>query len=271
MNEARGPVAHPAGGTTGSPHGVQRAAGRRGEGVSQRIAVVGDRFVLWLSRHWLAVLNTIALVYVGLPVVAPVLMYVGLDWPASVIHTLYRPLCHQLPQRSFFLFGPQMTYRLEQLAEIAGSTILEEPWSGAFLGSDTVGYKAALCQRDLAIYGSIFLAGLVFGVLRQRRTVRPLPWWAYVGVGVLPMLVDGGSQWVSYALATLVPSLGITPHETTPVMRVITGALFGLCTVWLAYPYVEDTMAELREGLEAKAAKGEQGGLPDVGRGPRPA
>jgi uncharacterized membrane protein len=226
--------------------------------VARRLTAVADRFILWLSQRWLAVLNALALAYVGLPVVAPMLMYVGLDWPARVIHSLYRPLCHQLPQRSFFLFGPKLTYSLQELAELAGAVVVEAPWSGSFVGNATVGYKVALCQRDTAIYLAILLSGLVYGLIRRRVKVRPLPWWAYAGLGVLPMLVDGGYQWVSYALATLVPSLEIIPHETTPTLRVITGALFGLSTVWLAYPHVGDTMDEVRESLESKKSRARQ-------------
>jgi uncharacterized membrane protein len=115
-----------------------------------------------------------------------------------------------------------------------------------------VGYKVALCQRDIAIYGAIGLSGLVYAVLRWYREVRPLTWWLYIIVGVLPMLVDGGYQWVSNAIAAFFPSLPITPHETTPLLRVITGTLFGWATVWLAYPYVQETMDEFRERLHQR-------------------
>jgi len=224
-------------------------------GLAERVAAYADRFVLWLSKRWLAVVNAMALVYVGLPLAAPAMMYLGLTGPARLIHAVYSPLCHQLPQRSFFLFGPRLTYRFEELALLVGAELTDNPWSGAFAGDRSVGYKIALCQRDMAIYGTILVAGLAFGVARRWRRVRPMPVWAYIVMGVLPMLIDGGYQWISYALATLVPSLGVVPHETTPIFRVATGSLFGLSTVWLAYPHVEDTMEEVRESLEIKARR----------------
>ena len=254
VNDRGGRASQRLGDTPNVPRDRQAQPKCPAESIASRFAALADRFVLWLSRRWLVVLNIIALAYVGLPVVAPALMYLGMEWPARAIHALYRPLCHQLPQRSFFLFGPQFTYSLQELAELLGAVVVEEPWSGAFPGNATVGYKVALCQRDTAIYTAIFVAGLVYGLVRRRVRVRPLPWWAYLGLGVLPMLVDGGYQWISYALATLVPSLAVMPHETTPALRVITGALFGLCTVWLAYPHVQDTMEEVRESLESKKA-----------------
>jgi uncharacterized membrane protein len=229
------------------------------------VSAVADRFVLWLSARWLAVLNVLASVYVGLPAAAPVLMYLGLDWPARAIHALYKPLCHQLPQRSFFLFGQQLTYRLEELALLLGADSVSNPWSGGYYGDATIGYKMALCQRDVAIYGAILGAGLLYGLLRRRWRVPAMPWWAYVALGVLPMLVDGGFQWISYALATLFPSLELLPHETTPALRVTTGSLFGLSTVWLAYPNVADTMDEVRESLEIKLGRASAGGQ-ELGR-----
>jgi hypothetical protein len=50
----------------------------------------------------------------------------------------------------------------------------------------------------------------------------------------------------------LFPNIAIQPYETTPLMRTITGTLFGWATVWLAYPYVQETMDEVRQSLEQR-------------------
>jgi len=212
---------------------------------------LADLFVFWLSKHWLAVFNTLALLYVGLPFLAPVLMVLGAGAPAMIIHTVYRPLCHQLPQRSWFLFGPQLAYTLPELMEWVGRDVVSNPWERTFVGSEAVGYKVALCQRDTAIYGAILLSGLVYGLLRRRWKVSPLPWWAYI-VGLLPMAADGGYQFLSYALPLLWPDFPTSPYESTPLMRIITGAFFGLATVWLAYPYVQETMEEFHDTLQRR-------------------
>nr|HID14322.1 DUF2085 domain-containing protein [Anaerolineae bacterium] len=175
----------------------------------RRAVILADRFVFWLSKHWLAVFNALALLYVGLPFLAPVLMHLGAEGPAMVIHTIYRPLCNQLPQRSWFLFGPQFAYTLPELMERVGPEALAGPWSPTFVGNEAVGYKMALCQRCTAIYGAIFLFGLFYTL--GRRRVRPLPWWAYVGFGIVPMALDGGYQFLSYALPLLLPGFPITP------------------------------------------------------------
>jgi uncharacterized membrane protein len=224
----------------------RRAEANRVDGVQRRIVVAADRFVFWLTKHWLAVFNTLALLYVGLPILAPVLLRLGLKGPGMTIYMLYNPLCNQLPQRSWFLFGPQLAYTLGEL----GPWIGDDPLATHFVGNEVVGYKMALCQRCVAIHGAIFLAGLLYAGVRRR--VRPLPIWAYIVFGLLPMAADGGFQFLSYALPFLLPSLSITPYETTAFMRTLTGTLFGVATVWLAYPHMQETMDDFQDTLQER-------------------
>lgn len=216
----------------------------------RRAIILADRAIFWLTKHWLVVFNILALLYVGVPILAAVLMHAGVQGPAVVIYAVYRRLCHQYPQRSFFLFGPQLTYTLPELVERVGVENLPGyPWPSAFIGNAVVGYKIALCQRDLAIYGTILLAGLVFGALRPFVKVRPLHIWVYALLA-LPMLIDGGSQWLSYLINFFYT--GFPTRESTPFLRILTGSLFGLATVWLAYPHVQQAMDEFRETLRKR-------------------
>ncbi len=217
-----------------------------------RAVIIVDRFVFWFSKHWLALFNTFFLLYVGLPILAPVLMHLGVEGPAKILYTVYRPLCHQLPQRSFFLFGPQSTYSVSELIERSVQDVGLGMAARAFVGNGAIGFKIGLCQRDVAIYGLILLFGLLFGLLRPVWKIAPLRWWVYIGIGVMPMLLDGGYQFISYAATMFWPDGPIAPHETTPAMRVITGSLFGLATVWLSYPIVQEAMDELRESLHRR-------------------
>jgi hypothetical protein len=41
-------------------------------------------------------------------------------------------------------------------------------------------------------------------------------------------------------------------RESTPLLRTITGFLFGFLTAWFGYPYVEESMSENRKYLESK-------------------
>lgn len=217
----------------------------------RRIVVFLDRIIFWLSKHWIVILNTLALLYVGLPVLAPILMHLGASGVGNAIYRLYEPLCHQLPRRSFFLFGEQLTYSYEELVARVGVDVLPSPWTRSFLGNDVVGYKIGICQRDVAIYGSIFLAGIVYGLLKDRVKIKPLPIWAYFLMCV-PMALDGGIQLLSAFLGTLWPNSPFPSYESTPMSRVLTGTLFGVATIWLAYPYLQEASEEFREKLQKR-------------------
>ena len=117
-----------------------------------------DRFTLWFSRHYMLVINILIFIYVGLPVLAPVLMKAGFETPAAVIYRIYGGMCHQLSYRSWFLFGEQPFYP-RGVADIDGyetfheATGLDEDGLLAarqFTGNVQMGFKTALCQRDLA-------------------------------------------------------------------------------------------------------------------------
>ena len=73
------------------------------------MAVSADRLSVWLSGHWLALINVALAIYIGLPFLAPVLDKLGHPFAAQIIYSTYRALCHELPQRSYFLFGELKT------------------------------------------------------------------------------------------------------------------------------------------------------------------
>jgi uncharacterized membrane protein len=123
--------------------------------------------------------------------------------------------------------------------------------SRSFHGNDLMGYKTALCERDVAIYGTMLLAGLLF--TRVRRWLRPAPIWLYLILGLAPMGLDGFSQLFSY------PPFEFWPvRESIPAFRALTGALFGLMNVWLAFPYLEISMRETVEVASRKLAAAEE-------------
>lgn len=224
----------------------RRRAARRAEEESerspweQRIARWAERVGQWFVRHWLAVLNLWWFLYVGIPFLAPVLMETGAEGPARFIYLAYQPLCHQLPYRSWYLFGERPFYSMEELLQRGVAPELLVPHG--YIGDAVLGYKVPLCQRDTAIYGTIFLAGLAFALTRNRW--RPLPLWAYLLLGVVPVVLDGGIQFASQMLTLLFPTAGFVAVESTPLRRVLTGALFGLATVWMVYPYVHRAIGE---------------------------
>jgi len=224
----------------------------RSSSVSRGQAVRMNKALHFFTRHWLAIFNLIVLLYVGLPFSSPFLIKAGMTTPARVIYKIYGPLCHPLPFRSWFLFGEQPVYPLERAGldvtsyeEIAGVSSVDLLRDRSFIGNESVGYKVGLCQRDVAIYGSIFLAGVAFTFLRNR--LKPLPIWAWFIIGILPLALDGGSQ-----LITSLPFVPFPWRESTPFFRSLTGILFGVANVWMAYPYVEEIMVDTETLVAAK-------------------
>jgi uncharacterized membrane protein len=229
-----------------------------------------DRAMYWLSKHYLALVNLFVLFYFGLPMLAPVLMNAGLDAPAKVIYTIYKPLCHQFGFRSFFLFGEQVYYPLKEAGipqiqnfeEATGIADIHNPSGYArlearnYVGNDVVGYKMALCERDMAIYASLFLFGIVFALTGRR--FKPLHWMLWILIGMGPIGLDGFSQLFSQIewswLASVLPY-----RESTPFLRLLTGSLFGFATAWFAYPYMEESMNESRQFFIKKFASIAQG------------
>ena len=233
---------------------------RKGETITR-----SDRIYFWIAEHYLAIINLLVFIYVGLPYLAPILMKIGADVPAKVIYTIYSPLCNQFAFRSFFLFGEQPYYPLKEagvvgvrtLDQVTGYQNLADPfnisrlYARQFIGNATLGYKVALCERCIAIYAAIVLFGLIYGLTKRRL---PSPHWIlWFLIGIVPIGIDGFYQLLSQFnwpwLAAYLPY-----YESTPFMRVLTGGLFGLMTAWFAFPAVEESMKDTREILIKKFA-----------------
>ncbi|NIM94724.1 MAG: DUF2085 domain-containing protein [Anaerolineales bacterium] len=207
-----------------------------------------------LVRYWILLFIAFGLLWIGLPWMAPVLMRLGWENAANAIYTFYSFQCHQLPQRSFFLFGPQTMYSLDQLKSVGVDTsdILA---LRAFIGNTELGYKVAWSDRMVSAYGSIPLLALLWWPFRKR--IKALPILGFFLL-IIPIVLDGGSHFISdlagtgmgfrYTndwLATLTNNiLPVTFYSGNALgsfnswMRLITGTLFGIAVVWLAFPYV---------------------------------
>ncbi len=208
-----------------------------------------DKLSMWMSNHWLAAVNLLILVYIGLPFLAPVLMKAGATIPANVIYAAYSPLCHQLGFRSFFLFGeqpyyPRATAEMKDVLNFGQATGLNENdllAARSFTGNEKVGYKVAVCQRDVPIYLSIIAFGLIFAATGRR--IPSLHWTLWLLIGIAPIGFDGFSQLFSQLNLPMLSEL-IPYRESTPFLRVLTGALFGFSTAWFGIPYMEQSMRE---------------------------
>lgn len=198
-----------------------------------------------VRRHWLMVANVAVAVFVGLPFLAPVLLALGFPDAANSIYAAYQHVCHQWAFRSFFLFGPQLSYGPDALSGLIAPDAVFHT-----LGSPALGYKVAFCERDVAIYLSALGAGVAYARVRERT-----PGLGVVGYGLLivPMAVDGVTQLLGW-------------RESTVELRTLTGLLFGVASVWLIYPRVDAIFArDLGPTREPAPARSQASGTQRAG------
>ena len=225
-----------------------------------------ERWTYRFWRHWIVIFSVILGLYVGLPFLAPVFMRWGWEIPAKVIYFIYSLLCHQLPQRSYFLFGSKMTYSLPEIQGIWQNT-LNPLVLRQFIGTAETGWKVAWSDRMVSMFTSLWLFGMLWRPLR--RWLKPLPWWGLV-LFLLPMAIDGASHFVSdlhgigQGFRDSNTWLAILTNNAFPVgfyagdawgsfnslMRLLTGVLFGVGFVWFVFPYVDDAFSQQGQYLE---------------------
>ena len=149
------------------------AAGQRTLPVWQRNLVIqADRLVYWLTRHWLLTVNVLLGLFLGLALLSPLLRAWGHESLGEALFGLYGRVCHQRPERSFFVQGEQV----------------------------------AFCQRDVGQYVGLILGGLLYGA--SGRAWRVGNWRFYLAVFVLPVAVDGLSQMVGLRQSNWMLRLG---------------------------------------------------------------
>lgn len=227
-----------------------------------------DRFVHWLSRHWVLVFGLLFGMYVLAPLMAPAFMAAGLAFPGRVIYFVYSFLCHQLPERSYFLFGPKISYSLSEIKTVWHETdnilILRQ-----FIGNPQMGWKVAWSDRMVSMFTSLWLFGIVWGMIRKK--IKPLPWWG-LALFLLPMAVDGlthsasdlagigrGFRDTNTWLAVLTNHqfattfyIGDAWGSFNSWMRVITGIFFGMGIVWFGFPYLDSAFTNSVAQVEYK-------------------
>jgi uncharacterized membrane protein len=75
----------------------------------------------------------------------------------------------------------------------------------------------------------------------------------WILIGVVPIGLDGFSQLFSQIEWSWLTSF-LPYRESTPFLRMLTGALFGFATAWFSYPYMEESMVESRQFFIKKFA-----------------
>lgn len=238
----------------------------------RRWAIRLNRLVYWLSRHWLLSASVLVAIWVGLPWVAPLFMEMGWTGAAKAVYLLYAAQCHQLPQRSFFLFGNDPMYSLSQV-QAAWQNTNDPLVLRQFTGDVAMGWKVAWSDRMVFMYTTILLWGALFWPLRKR--LKPSPWWG-LALLLLPMAIDGFSHMISDFTVGIGLGfrdsnawLAVLTNNAFPAnfyagdalgsfnswMRMVTGLLFSLGLVWTFYPRLHSGFGNTARQIAEKFQK----------------
>jgi len=230
------------------------------------------RLVSAFARHWLFVLNLVVFLYLFGAFLAPLMLAARQEWIGGVLYTAYGFTCHQLPERSFFLGapdGPMRTYNRDVL--IHSGADADTLWNyRAYRGNAALGYKVAISDRMVAMYGGALLAGLLYALLHRLGVQTPLPAWTLL-VFVLPMAVDGTTHLIddltgigwratnAWALPLFGPGMGPNFYTGTnwgslnSILRLVTGVLFGAGVILVAYPLIRVGFEDLAGRTEDRS------------------
>lgn len=76
-----------------------------------------------------------------------------------LIYMIFKLICHQKPERSYFIFGAQLP----------------------------------VCARCLGIYVGLLLGACIYPIFKKLNDTK-IPDFKYIGFGIIPIFVDGISQ-----------------------------------------------------------------------------
>lgn len=201
-----------------------------------------------IAARWLWAWLAVAGLLVALPLAAPVLAAAGQARAAGALYAAMRPMCHQLPHHSWFLGGARATYGRAEVAAVLGPSRSPAAWIHRPVAGGPLGFQLAVCQRDLATYVGLLAASLAYA-LRAPASRPGIGWRGYV-LCLVPIAADGLTQ-----LAGL--------RESTPLLRTLTGGLFGAATALFVLPQLDAAARDAR-----RPPAGAPGGVAEPGSAP---
>ena len=212
-------------------------------------------FFSWFRRNYMILIIVILFFFLFFAFLAPVLIKYEITQLGRSIYAIYSNFCHQFAHRSWFLFGEQAFYPanyeegsgIRSLYDVLGVFSENAQESREIIGNENAGYKVAICQRDVAIYGAMLIFAFIFHVSQNR--IKKIPFWLWFLIAVIPIGVDGFWQLITSSNLSI---LSISSHESTPLIRSITGLMFGIFTGWYLYPAIEETFEDETNGIIKK-------------------
>ncbi len=174
-----------------------------------------ERFVTHAAesvvRHWLLLMNIFIVAYASLPWLSPLLKQAGWQRSGDIIFRFYSMLCHQLPDRSFYVGQYQVCY----------------------------------CHRCTALYTSCAVFALLYGVLRWKLALPP----HLLLVAAVPMLIDGlwhlaNDLLPGWGIRSSFDGVG-SPNFW---LRMVTGGLLGVAAILWALPRFDNELLKATKG-----------------------
>ncbi len=167
-----------------------------------------DRAARGVARHWLLLLNSAIVAYAALPWIAPLLERAGFERLGRFIFRLYSTVCHQLPERSFFVGEHQVCY----------------------------------CHRCTALYSTVALIGLLYGLWRWQPPLSN----RLLLLASIPILIDGlwhiaNDLLPGWGLRASESGVGTLNFW----LRLATGILFGAAAALWMYPRFAHELREI--------------------------
>lgn len=225
-------------------------------------------FGYFVNRYWFVWFSLGFGLFVGLPFLAPVLMEAELSKAANLIYTIYSFLCHQMPQRSFFMFGGKTMYSLSEIQTSWQNTV-NPMVLRRFIGNPEMGWKVAWSDRMVSMYASTLFAAWIWYPFRKK--LSNFPFWGFVLL-LMPMGIDGFSHMISdFAgigqgfrdtnlwLAELTNyqfSAGFYSGDAlgsfNSWMRFLSGLFFGIGVVLYGFPYLDEIFEDNLARIGAK-------------------
>ena len=213
----------------------------------------------WIGDHWFETFMILYGLWAFAPFLAPIFMKIGWTGTGRAIYFIYSFFCHQLPERSYFLFGEKSMYSLDEI-QAAWQDTSNPLVPRQFIGNETMGWKIAWSDRMIWFYNSVWFFAAAWYPFRRR--IKPLPWWGFVPL-LLPLIADGVTHtisdlagigggfrdtnaWLAVLTKHAFPATfyaGDALGSFNSIMRFITGLLAGFGIVWLAFPYIFQALA----------------------------
>ncbi|MEM4137185.1 MAG: DUF2085 domain-containing protein [Candidatus Anstonellaceae archaeon] len=153
-------------------------------------------------------------------VLAPILKLFKYDEVADGIYFGFSFTCHQLNSRSLCLFNNSIedcTTNSSKLEYIKTNTVVKE---------NKIGYKLAVCARDVGIYFSMLLGTIVWGFINKKdlKNIDQPPLLFFI-LSLIPIGIDGLGQ-----------LMGL--WESSNQIRLISGFIAGFACVFYIIPLI---------------------------------